>query len=177
MRIVNCICHFGRWMLSVALWVRGRHPAFLLVHCSDLIPRQREHACQSESSCCLPLFHGGQNTVCRSRFSPSTVWLLGIELRSLGLTAGTLPAEPAHIWLLKPSLWKHPATRGFARLFQSSELLDMFLPSLLSWQHLLGANLATLLVWHALGTCFWVCPYPLCSWWFFPLSLHQTVSS
>lgn len=38
---------------------------------------------------CTPLVCGGQRSTCRGRFSPSTMWFLGMKLRSVGLVIST----------------------------------------------------------------------------------------
>lgn len=81
----------------------------------------------------------------------------------------SLAAELAHIWLLKPSCWKHPATPGFTTHPQKPDCFftpssqihsshpycsDSFYASSKTRAscHLPEATLGTLLVRHALGT-------------------------
>ena len=46
--------------------------------------------------CTLVNMWEGQRTICISLFSPSTIWVPEIELRSSAVTASTFTLEPSH---------------------------------------------------------------------------------
>lgn len=107
----------GQWVLSLLIWdchdwwkkpfsTESRRWSSKLVFHSFILHVERAYV---PWQVC-----GGQRITCRGLFSPSSVWVLGIKLRTSVLVGNTLPSEPS-FWPSALSEWQSDSIVSISR--------------------------------------------------------------